>query len=53
MSASTNYRDEQRIDHMMKALEALVDNSKGITLDVLYTEDNVTKLLMYDLVSAH
>ena len=50
MSGLTNYKDEQRIDHMMKALESLVENSKGVSLDMLYSEDNVTKLLMYDLI---
>jgi len=44
------YRDEQRIDHMIKALEALTRNSIGINRDMLYTEDNVTKVLMYDLI---
>ena len=50
MSAAADYRDEQRIDHMLKALEALVKNSVGVNRDMLYTEDNVTKVLMYDLI---
>ena len=50
MSGTTDYRDEQRIDHMLKALEALVKNSVGVNRDMLYTEDNVTKVLMYDLI---
>ena len=50
MSGTADYRDEQRIDHMLKALEALVKNSVGVNRDMLYTEDNVTKVLMYDLI---
>ena len=50
MSGARDYRDEQRIDHMLKALEALVKNSVGVNRDMLYTEDNVTKVLMYDLI---
>ena len=50
MSGAADYRDEQRIDHMLKALEALVRNSVGVDRDMLYTEDNVTKVLMYDLI---
>ena len=50
MSAAADYRDEQRIDHMLKALEALVRNSVDVDRDMLYTEDNVTKVLMYDLI---
>ena len=50
MSSAADYRDEQRIDHMLKALEALVKNSVGVNRDMLYTEDNVTKVLMYDLI---
>ena len=50
MSGTRDYRDEQRIDHMLKALEALVENSVGVNRDMLYTEDNVTKVLMYDLI---
>jgi len=50
MTNSENYRDAQRLDHMVKALEALVRNSKDVNRDMLYTEDNVTKLLMYDLI---
>ena len=50
MSGTRDYRDEQRIDHMLKALEALVKNSVGVNRDMLYTEDNVTKVLMYDLI---
>lgn len=30
MSGVSDYRDEQRIDHMLNALEALVRNSQGI-----------------------
>ena len=44
MSGTADYRDEQRIDHMLKALEALVKNSVGVNRDMLYTEDNVTKV---------
>ena len=50
MSGIADYRDEQRIDHMLNALEALVRNSKGVNREILYTEDNVTKVLMYDLI---
>lgn len=50
MSSAADYRDEQRIDHMLKALEALVRNSVDVDRDMLYTEDNVTKVLMYDLI---
>ena len=50
MSGAADYRDEQRIDHMLNALEALVRNSQGINREILYTEDNVTKVLMYDLI---
>ena len=50
MSGVSDYRDEQRIDHMLNALEALVRNSQGINREILYTEDNVTKVLMYDLI---
>lgn len=50
MSGAADYRDEQRIDHMLKALEALVRNSVDVDRDMLYTEDNVTKVLMYDLI---
>ena len=44
------YRDEQRIDHMLAALEAIVRNSIGVTRDALFVEDNITKVLMYDLI---
>lgn len=50
MSGAADYRDEQRIDHMLNALEALVRNSQGVNREMLYTEDNVTKVLMYDLI---
>ena len=50
MSGAADYRDEQRIDHMLKALEALVKNSVDVNRDMLYTEDNATKVLMYDLI---
>ena len=50
MSGAADYRDEQRVDHMLKALEALVRNSVDVDRDMLYTEDNVTKVLMYDLI---
>ena len=47
---SASYRDEQRVDHMLTALTALVKNSAGVTRDMLYVEDNVTKVLIYDLI---
>ena len=50
MSGAADYRDEQRIDHMLNALEALVRNSQGVNREMLYTEDNVAKVLMYDLI---
>lgn len=50
MTDGESFRDEQRIDHMVKALEALMRNSKDVDRDVLHAEDNVTKLLMYDLI---
>ena len=48
--SGNNYRDNQRIDHMLCAIEALIRNSQGVTTDMLYTEDNLTKVLMYDLI---
>lgn len=50
MKSGAAYKDEQRIDHMLRALDSLTKNSKSITKDVLYTEDNITKSLMYDLI---
>ena len=34
MSSAADYRDEQRIDHMLKALEALVRNSVDVDRDM-------------------
>ena len=50
MNANASYRDEQRIDHMLKAVESLIRNSEGVCREMLYTEDNITKVLMYDLI---
>lgn len=50
MSGKADYRDEQRIDHMLNALESLVKNANGAKREMLELCDNTTKALIYDLI---
>ena len=49
-NAGAKYRDEQRVDHMVTAIESVVAAAAGMTRDRLMFDDEKTKSILFDLI---
>ena len=50
MNTNASYRDETRLEHMLQALVRISKESKELTRDSLYFEDQATRAIMFDFI---
>jgi len=48
--SGAKYRDDQRVEHMVKAIESVIAAAQGLTRDQLMFDDQVTKAILFDLI---
>jgi len=48
--SGARYRDDQRVDHMVTAVESVIGAASGMTRDQLMFDDQKTKSILFDLI---